>query len=258
MILEAKDISVDMGGAHVLRDVSFSVDDNQWLMIIGPNGAGKTTLLNCITNGAPCKGVIKLGGVDIKTLKPRELARHVGFLTQMRHVEYDFTVEEVVSLGRYAHDRRSVFGFGGSKSSHEKSRLAISDALRLTGLSDMRNHSALTLSGGEIQRMFLAQALAQSPRLLLLDEPSTHLDPAYQKKIFTIVREWMRLPGRAVISVSHDIFVAKHYADDVLLLKQGELLARGPGNVFNEQTLKLAYDMDVYGWIKELCETWKS
>ncbi|MDR1000560.1 MAG: ABC transporter ATP-binding protein [Clostridiales bacterium] len=253
MILEAKDISVSLGGASILRGIDLDVGDNQWLVIIGPNGAGKTTLLNCIVKGVTYTGLIKLSGADIKTLKPRELARRVGFLAQMKFMDYSFTVEEIVRLGRYAHEKRGIFEFGAQNT---ESQATVDDALRLTGLTHLKNSSALTLSGGELQRMFLAQVLAQAPNLLLLDELSNHLDLIYQKRIFSLVREWVRSPGRAVISVSHDLGVAKYYADDAILLNRGELIARGMGDVFDAKTLSLAYGMDVRAWIKKLYETW--
>nr|MCR4772054.1 ABC transporter ATP-binding protein [Oscillospiraceae bacterium] len=220
-LLEVKDLSVSYGDLRILRDVSFSVEPGQWLMIIGPNGAGKTTVLNSISRGVPYTGTILYQGRDIRRRKPRELALDIGLLSQNNNVGYAFTVEEIVRLGRYAH---SSSVFSGDKDGSEE---AIDRAIALTGLEELRGHSSLTLSGGELQRTFLAQLFAQDPRLLMLDEPTNHLDLVYQKQVFNLIREWLKDSGRAVISVVHDLSLARAYGTHALLLSKGSVVAGG-------------------------------
>ena len=164
-MLEVKDLSVSYGARQIVRDVSFAVEPGQWLMIIGPNGAGKTTIISAISQGAPYTGTVLFEGEDVKKLKSRELARRVGVLTQNHYVGYGFTVEEVIRLGRYSH-RPGLFD-GGRDASEEKVRQAVEK----TGMAPYLSQSVLTLSGGELQRAFLAQLFVQDPKMLLLDEP---------------------------------------------------------------------------------------
>ncbi|MBP5167045.1 MAG: ABC transporter ATP-binding protein [Oscillospiraceae bacterium] len=250
-MLEVKDLSVSYGDLHILRDVSFSVEPGQWLMIIGPNGAGKTTILNSISRGVPYTGTIVYQGRDIRRWKPRELALNIGLLSQNNSMGYAFTVEEIVRLGRYAH---SASVLSGDKDGREE---AIDRAIALTGLEGLRNQSSLTLSGGELQRTFLAQLFAQDPRLLMLDEPTNHLDLVYQKQVFNLIREWLTENGRAVVSVVHDLSLARAYGTHALLLSKGRTVAEGPvSEVTAPKLLNEVYSMDVYSWMREMYSQW--
>ena len=250
-LLEVKDLSVSYGDLRILRDVSFSVEPGQWLMIIGPNGAGKTTILNSVSRGTAYTGTIRYQGRDIRRLKPRELALNIGLLSQNNNVGYAFTVEEIVRLGRYAHSSSVLSG------DRDRREEAIDRAIALTGLDGLRDHSALTLSGGELQRTFLAQLFAQDPRLLMLDEPTNHLDLVYQKQVFELIREWLREEGRAVVSVVHDLSLARAYGTHALLLSKGRVVAEGPvREVTVPRLLNEVYSMDVYSWMRDMYSQW--
>lgn len=147
-------------------------------MLVGPNGAGKSTLIEAIAGGVPYAGKITLAGRNIRAFRASELARRIGVLAQKNAVSYAYSVEEVVSLGRYAH----ASGFLASRDDDGGER--VERALELTGLTELRRASVLTLSGGELQRTFLAQVFAQNPQILILDEPANHLDLIYQKHHF--------------------------------------------------------------------------
>lgn len=251
-MLTAESVTVRYGGFTAVDGVSFSVGEGQWLMLAGPNGAGKSTLLNAVAQSVPYQGTIRLDGADVRGMKPAERARRIGLLTQRHHVAYAYTVEEIVNLGRYAHAR----GFLARQDDEGETR--VEEALRLTGMTALRRASVLTLSGGELQRTFLAQALAQDPRLLLLDEPANHLDPAYQKQLFALVDVWRRQPGRAVISVVHDLSLARKYGTHALLLRGGRAVAQGEASeALRADNLRAAYGMDVEGWMRELSDVWK-
>lgn len=254
MKLEVKDISVSYGQKKVLDRLSFSVEEGQWLMIAGPNGAGKSTTVNAITGGVRYTGEILLDGENIRHIKPQKFARSVGVLAQSHSVTYSFSVEEVVALGRYSYSS----GFLSEHEGEQESREKIERALELTGLAQRRHQSVLTLSGGELQRTFLAQVLAQDPRLLLLDEPANHLDLIYLKQIFMLLRQWLQTPGRAIVSVMHDLSLAKAYGTNVLLMDGGKAVAFGtPEEVLTPAYLEQAYGMDVYAWMREMFSQWK-
>ena len=133
------------------------------------------------------------------------------------------------------------------------------EALERTGLTGLRRQSVLTLSGGELQRTFLAQVFAQSPKLLLLDEPTNHLDLVYQKQVFALIQEWLKTPGRAVVSVVHDLSLAKAYGTQALLLHHGREVAHGGVDaVMCPENLNAVYDMDVAAWMRGLLAQWQS
>ena len=134
----------------------------------------------------------------------------------------------------------------------------IDEALERTGMADKRGQSVLTLSGGELQRAFLAQAFAQDPQVLLLDEPTNHLDLVYQKQIFSLIADWAKQPGRTVVSIMHDLSVARRYGTEAMLLNRGKLVAIGaPDEVLSPARLESVYEMDVYEWMRDLLSAWQ-
>ncbi len=251
-MLTIEHLSVKYGTLAAVDDLSVSVGEGQWLMIVGPNGAGKSTVLNAVSQGVPYTGTIRYEGKDLRKTDAATRAKAIGVLSQNHYMGYAFTVEEVVRLGRYAH--RSGL-FSPHKAADEA---AVEEALAYTGLKSLRKQSVLTLSGGELQRTFLAQVFAQSPRLLLLDEPTNHLDLVYQKQLFALISEWLKTPGRAVVSVVHDLSLAKAYGTQTLLLHRGRAAAFGDTEtVMQPQFLNAVYDMDVADWMRTLLGQWQ-
>lgn len=250
--LTVKGLCVSYGTYSVLKNISLTLQEGQWLMVVGPNGAGKSTLLNALSRGCRYTGEVFLDGTPLQSYKAKALAKKLGVLAQNHPVSYAFTVEEVVSLGRYAHTGAPL------QARSDEDSAAIESALEVTGLQTLRRNSVLTLSGGELQRTFLAQVFAQSPEILLLDEPTNHLDLIYQKQVFALVKEWLKTPGRAVLSVVHDLSLAKKYGTDALLLHKGEVLASGPlKSVLTPEALETAYGMDVYAYMREMLSEWQ-
>ncbi len=251
-MLEIKALSVRYGALDIVKDVSFAVNDGEWLMIAGPNGAGKSTIINAVTGGAAYTGQILLNGQDIRKKKPVELAKKIGVLTQNHYVGYSFSVEEVVRLGRYAYSPGVLAG------RCDDDERMVELALEKTGMTAQRRRSVLTLSGGELQRTFLAQVFAQDPKYLLLDEPTNHLDLIYQRQVFALIKEWLAQGDRAVISVVHDLSLAKKYGTRALLLDRGCMAAIGDTNAaLNRDTLEKVYGMDVYAYMKEMLSQWQ-
>lgn len=250
-MLNAEHVTVRLDGKTIVDDLSFSLEAGQWLMLVGPNGAGKSTLIRAIAQGVPYTGRIALAGADVRACKPAQLARKVGVLAQQHSVGYAYTVEEVVALGRYAH----ASGFLGED---PEGRARVEAALTATGLAQLRHASVLTLSGGELQRTFLAQVFAQDPQLLILDEPANHLDLVYQKHIFSLIGEWLRTPGRAVLSVVHDLSLARRYGTHAVLMDRGHVAAQGTiREALTPERLQSVYGMDVCSWMRELYAQWQ-
>lgn len=251
-ILRARDLSVSYGDYKVLSGISFDVKEGEWLMLIGPNGAGKSTVVNAVSKLTDYTGHVYLDDVDIKKIRQKEFSRSVSVLSQYHYVSYPFTVREVVSLGRYAH-KHGFLGTGRDDDGEEM----IEKALEATGMKELQHKSVLQLSGGELQRAFLAQIFAQDPRLLILDEPTNHLDLVYQKQIFELIREWLRKEGRAVISVVHDLSLARAYGTHAILMNRGKAVKDGDiESVFSRDIINDVYDLDVYEWMKRMYSQW--
>ena len=242
-LLEVNNLTVKYGDHKVVDNVTFSVEEGQWLMIARPNGAGKSTILNAISRG--------VRGADIRKLRATALARHVGVLAQNHMVGYEFTVQEIVNLGRYAYRK------GIMKGQDAGDETAVREALRVAGLQDLAYKSVLHLSGGEVQRTFLAQLFAQNPDIMILDEPANHLDLVYQKQTFELIGKWLAAPGRAVICVVHDLSQARAYGSHCLLLDHGQTASCGVArDVLTPENLQAAYGMDVADWMRKLSGYW--
>ena len=252
MKLCAEKVSVHYKDLEAVKQVSFTLEDGQWLMLAGPNGAGKSTLLKALSRTLPYSGKITLMGRDIAELSQKQIARGMAVLRQSQQVNYAFTVEELVRLGRYAHQ-------SAWSKKDDAGPAKVEEALQMCGLSDLRNQNVLTLSGGELQRAFLAQVFSQDAPLLLLDEPVNHLDLAYQQSIFDLVSSWLQTPGRAVISVVHDLLLARRYGTHALLMREGSVVALGETNaVFTSENLQSVYRMDVGKWFMNLYQPWSN
>ena len=249
--LSINNLGVSYGTLEVLKGVSFDAVSSQWVMLIGPNGAGKSTIVNAIARGVDYAGDIYLDDRDIKAFKSNEYAQRVGVLEQNHYVSYDFTVREVVGLGRYAYSKGVISG----KDDGER---FIDDALEKTDMKSMEKKSVLALSGGELQRVFLAQILAQDPDIMILDEPTNHLDLLYQRDIFAILSEWLKEKDHMIISVVHDLNLARKYGTHAVLLNNGVIVSYGEiQDVVTRDNLKIVYSMDVYDWQRQLLEQWR-
>ena len=251
-MLRGEQITVRYGSFAAVDGLSFHLGEGEWLMLAGPNGAGKSTLIEAIAQGVPYTGKICWKGENIRTLKASQIAQRIGVLSQKNNVSYAYTVEEVVGLGRYAYKAGLFSG------RDEQGKAAVEKALEITGLSELRHASMLTLSGGEMQRVFLAQVFAQNPQVLILDEPANHLDLKYQQHIFSLIREWMKEPGRAVLSVVHDLSLARRYGTHAVLMDHGKSVSQGEiRDVMTPENLRQVYGMDVYAWMREMLSQWQ-
>ena len=251
-MLSGEHITVRYANAVVVDDFSFQLHEGEWLMLAGPNGAGKSTLIEAIAQGVPYSGSIWWKQEDIRAMKASQLAQRIGILSQKNHVSYAYTVEEVVGLGRYAYKAGLFSG------KDDQGKMQVEKALEMTGLTALRHASMLTLSGGETQRVFLAQVFAQNPQVLILDEPANHLDLQYQKHIFTLIQKWLEEPERAVLSVVHDLSLARRYGSHAILMDHGKCISQGTiREVMTEDHLQQVYGMNVYEWMREMFSQWQ-
>jgi iron complex transport system ATP-binding protein len=240
-VLEGEDLGFAYGGHAVLADVDVQAGAAEWIGIIGPNGCGKTTLVRLLSGVAtPQAGVVRLGGRPLATLRRRELARRVAVLPQDAWLDFPFTALEVVLMGRAPHLPALRFP------NVRDVRIA-REALARLEVGDLERRPLDHLSGGERQRVLLARALAQEPEVLLLDEPTTHLDLRHQAGICDIVRDLQRQRGLTVIAVLHDLNLAAMYCDRLVLLAAGRVAREGtPADVLTADTLSAAYSARVH------------
>lgn len=250
ILLELKDVYVKVGDLTLVDHINIEIRENDKFIIVGPNGAGKSTLINAIAQGIPYKGSVYYNERDMARMKSIEIARSIGVLSQNHSLNYSYTVEEIVRLGRYAY-APNMF------TSHKEDQRFVEEALAMTGLYDKRNQSVLTLSGGEVQRTFLAQLFAQNPKILILDEPTNHLDIQYQRQILSLIDKWMKDKNKAVVAVVHDLSLASLFGNSFLLMNHGLVVSAGSREkVLASDVLSHVYDMDVAKWMKTLYQQW--
>lgn len=241
MKVKVSDLSFSFGETRILKEISFEAGDGEFLGLMGPNGSGKTTLLRCLTRYLPTEAHAVL--VDMKplhTLTDRELASMFAVVPQSSSTDFPFTVRDVVMMGRipHAHSR-----FSGTR--REDSEV-VARSMESAGCTHLADRPFSELSGGERQRAVIARALAQEPRVLLLDEPTVYLDISGQLEMMDLVRRLNRDRGLTVIAVLHDINLAARYCDRIALLSQGRLEAIGqPSEVLNPETIMGVYGVDV-------------
>ena len=214
-------VSVDLGDRHVLRDVDFAIARGSWVGLTGPNGSGKTTLLRAIAGLLPHSGEITLAGREIRDWRRDDLARSLAFMRQATNVSFDFRVDDFVLLGRVPYG-----GLLGGYTRDDRERLG--RVLEEADLTGFESRSVLELSGGELQRVVLAQALMQDPDVLLLDEPTAHLDVEHQFRLLAVVARRVVAGKLTVISSFHDLELAARFADTLLVLSRGSVAADGP------------------------------
>jgi len=235
-LLEVKNINAGYTGRMVLKNISLSARAGELIGIIGPNGSGKSTLIRAMSRTLkPEGGEILLDGRDIYAISPLESARSIAVVPQDTLIAFEFLVRDIVMMGRIPHMRR----FSRENASD---LAAVEKAMELTETKNLSGRLINELSAGERQRVIIAKALAQEPRLLMLDEPTSHLDIGHQADIFDLVRRQCDRGSLSTIAVLHDLNLASEYCDRVLLLNNGLLIANGtPSEVINKKNIEEIY-----------------
>lgn len=234
--LECRGLSVRRAGRPVLTDVSFTLRAGECACLVGPNGSGKTTLLLSLLGLlTPTGGSVRLNDAEVCRLSPRRRARFAAYVPQVLQHRPALSVADVVAGGRFAH-----VGPWRGLTSHDQA--AVERAIAACGLQALRERSFSALSGGEQQKTLLAAAIAQDPQVLLLDEPNTALDPAFQLELVRILRDW-HSGGRALLIVSHDLQLPAVLAGRLLAMRGGRIVADGPAaEVLQPERLAAVYD----------------
>lgn len=238
-MLETKDISFQHTSAFQLDSVNLHIKEGEIVSLIGPNGSGKSTLLRVISRLlTPNNGAVILDGEEIAKMRSQDVAKKLAMLPQMNDHQLDVTVRELVEFGRYPH--KSAYG-----------RLTAEDddiinwALKVTGLEHMEDRVLPSMSGGERQRAWIAMAIAQRPKVLLLDEPTTYLDISHQLDVMELVSELNEEFGMTVVMVLHDINQAAQYSDRLIVLKKGEICYDGiPQCVMCKEMFQTIFEID--------------
>lgn len=239
-VLECMNVSAKLGESIILDDITFSMNDGEFIGIIGPNGAGKSTLLRVISGIQKAdSGVVRLYGQDIRSMSRQEVARVLAIVAQEESLEFGFTVAEYVSFGRTPHH-------GGVFFESDQDREIVLSAMSRTLTDNLATRTLESLSGGERQRVRIARTLAQQPRILILDEPTNHLDLYSQMSLMELLRE-INNSGIAIIMVSHDINFMCQVCNHLKLMSNGQILTAGPSHkVITVSWLEAAFNVKVF------------
>ncbi len=240
-IIEVRDLSFAYArGRKVLSGIALTAATDKFLCILGPNGSGKTTLLRCLLGQLrPVGGSILLDGADLRKYSRRSVARLLAYVPQFPSTAFTFSVRELVLMGRFAHV--GVMGLPG-----KQDRAVARQAMIMTETLTFCDRTLDELSGGEAQRVMVARALAQQPAVMLLDEPTSHLDIRNQLLIYRMMGRLAHDWGMAVVCVSHDLNLAARFCDELVLMRDGRVIAHGaPAHVIRKDVLSEAYDVEI-------------
>jgi iron complex transport system ATP-binding protein len=228
------------GTAKVLEDINLNIHENKFYGVIGPNGSGKTTLIRNLSRGLfPQKGTIYLDGCDITDTSNRELARRISYVPQNTHIEFEFSVMDIILMGRSPYLKRL-------QSESKKDIDIVKNAMVITNTWQLRNKNIGEISGGERQRVIIARALSQQAKIMLLDEPVSQLDIHHQIEILRIIKKLTEEKRLTAILSLHDLNLAAQYSDQLILLKKGRVFKQGsPQDVITEENIKEAYGIKI-------------
>ncbi|MDY2737324.1 ABC transporter ATP-binding protein [Intestinibacter sp.] len=251
-MLEVKKLYSGYEGKDILKDINFTVKNGENLCIVGPNGCGKSTLLKSIANILEYKGNILIDGQEVFSMNRKYFAKKVGLMSQITEIYFPYTIYDTVSLGRYAYSKGVL-----SKLSKEDDEIIL-DSIDKVGLLDIKDKLITELSGGQMQRVFLARVFAQDPDIILLDEPTNHLDFKNQIDLLENLKEWIKTNNKIVVGVLHDLNLVQYFADNVLMLQNGKVVSYGPPQkVLNDPVLDDLYGIDIKGFMLNILKKWE-
>lgn len=238
--LSIKDLNVNFGKYEILKNINMEIKKGEFITIVGPNGSGKTTLLKSISKLINIeKNVVYIDGKDLKTINVKDMAKQISVVPQNTDVSYEFTCYDVVKMGRYPYVNRFK---GETKYDIE----IVENSMKKTRVEHLKDRFFTEISGGERQRVILAQAIAQEPDIMLLDEPISNLDPQYQVDILDTIKRLSLDENLTVVAVLHDLNFAAMYSDKIVLLKNGSIFKNGEvKDVLTQVNIKQVFETDV-------------
>ena len=251
-MLEVKNLYSGYEGRDILKDINFEVKNGENLCIVGPNGCGKSTLLKSIANILEHRGSILIDGEEVSSMNTKFFAKKVGLMSQITEIYFPYTVYDTVSLGRYDYSKGML-----NRLSKEDDEIIL-DSIEKVGLMDIKDKQITELSGGQMQRVFLARVFAQDPDIILLDEPTNHLDLKNQIDLLENMKEWVETKNKIVVGVLHDLNLVQYFADNVLMLQNGQVVSYGPPQkVLNEPVLDELYGIDIKDFMVNILKKWE-
>jgi iron complex transport system ATP-binding protein len=257
-MLEIKGLFAGYGNAadkdriDVIRNINLTARKGESLCILGPNGSGKSTLLKCMARILEYRGEILLEGHNAAKIPRKEFAKKIALLSQSAQVFFPYTIYETVSMGRYAY----LQGF--LKNLSEKDKEIIEDILKKLDIWNIKDKMIDELSGGTLQRVFLARTLAQTPDVILLDEPANHLDLKHQIELLDFSKKWISENNKTLIGVFHDLTMARRFCESAVLLDNGTIATSGKiEEVINSETLSKVFGIDIRDFMRESFKIWE-
>jgi len=250
-MLEVKNLYAGYNGSDVIFDINFKIDKGESLCILGPNGCGKSTMLKAISRIIDYRGVVSMAGENISRIPRKEHAKKIALLSQSAQVYFPYTVYETISMGRYAYSR------GILKTLSAEDIDIIEDTSKKLDIWDIKNKMIDELSGGTLQRVFLARTLVQSPEVILLDEPANHLDLKHQIELLEILKKWVTENNKAIIGVFHDLNLTRQFGNTAVVLNNGTIAASGSiSDVLNSEALNEIFGINIRSFMQKSLNYW--
>ena len=234
-MIKAQNLRFAYNSKEILKGVDFEIKKGEMFFIVGPNGSGKSTLLKCLNGILKPKGAVFIGKDELCKLSKNEVARIMGYVPQRSEVNY-LTVFDTILLGRKPHMKWGI---------SEKDVEVVNKVIDMLGLNELAFRRLTQLSGGELQKVIIARALAQEPKIILLDEPTNNLDLKNQIEVMRILEKIVKEHGISAIITMHDLNVASLYADTIVMLKNGKIVVKGGVDVLNSENIEKVYGVKV-------------
>lgn len=251
-MIKLENVNAYYDKTQVLYNINLELLKHVNYSVLGVNGCGKTSFLRCLTNNIEFNGNISVDGKYLTQFTKKELAKKISMFSQILSTSFDYTVYDTVMMGRFSHSKHNIF------SSSTKTDIDIvNDSLNTIGMYHMKDRKLSSLSGGQLQRVFLAKIISQNPDIVLLDEPTNHLDLRYQIELVDFFKEWSSMSGKTIIGVFHDINLAMYFSENTLIFDDGKILIHGKfTEIIEAGVLDDIYKMDIRRFMKESLQRW--